>query len=174
MNTRELPVGVVEIKFDFARSLRAPASDLGKAKLKTVGNIDTHPVFRASDGVSNGLAGRFYESRHHEPSSPGIDVNLELNRLGERFQFGGAHSRVHPPRRRRLGGVLPSHDPQERVALLGRCTLVDNQLHPSVAFVHRPGPRPEAGRAKPVEFYIGVPTFVDLQTADRFAVAVRR
>src|SRR5437868_3467504 len=152
MNMGELTVGTLQIiKRDGTCGASGGAADLRDAELETGGEIDAHPVFGAGYRVADRLANRLDNPGHLEMAAPCFDVDLELNRPEQRFQLVWRHGRIHPPHGRHVISLLARQNFQQRVALSGIGTLVNDDLHRAVAFMHRARIIIQANDSYPIE-----------------------
>ena len=102
-----------------------------------------------------------------------VDVDLEIN-LGEhRLDASLVDGRGVDREHRREGiGVLPGHDPQQRVALRLVGALIDERERFAIAFVDRARPFEDGGDAQSVEPRVAMMALVDLDPSDGVAMAL--
>src|SRR3954469_15459796 len=93
----ELAIGVLKLKRNRPRRFRRGTADLSQLELDPIWNIDPHPVLLAGRWAHDRLPTRLQHTRDHNPRSPPLDVDLELNRPEEWRMNRARHGVEHPP-----------------------------------------------------------------------------
>src|ERR1700722_2807093 len=174
MEMRELAVGILQVKRDRAAGLADAAGDLGLSELEALRKIDAHAMLGPGHRVADRFASRDDEARNLDPRASRIDVHVETYRVELRRMLGRAHGAKHPPHRGHVLGFLPRQDLHQRIALAGIRALIDDELHATVALMHRG--RPVIGGHSPqtIQPDIAEMSLVDMIACDRFAEALVR
>src|SRR6185436_1845638 len=170
----ELPVTVLERERDCTFRGGAAAADLGNVKLDAARNVDAHTVVlagcRALDRAARGFEHTGYGSRRLAC----VDVDLETDRPVDRRMMGIRHGAEDPPVIGSLLGLAAVQDSIQRLALFRIRTLVDDDLHLTLAFEDRSGPGVDDRRAQPIELQAVEMAFLDLQNLKASASALGR
>src|SRR6185437_4737695 len=126
MKVSKLAVGIGKFIRNGARGFRPTASDLGELVFKAADHIDAYPVLIAGDGIQDWLAACLDKARNDEARPAAIDINFEID-FAENWLMYFHERRGENAKNRRSGlGVLTTQNAEQRLALRGIGTLVDD------------------------------------------------
>ncbi len=104
----------------------------------------------------------------------GVDVDLETDWFEERWMVRIRHGAVDPPVIGGLHCLAAMQDRVQRLTLFRVCTLVDDDLHLTLALEDRSGPGVDDRSAQTVEFQAGKMALLDLEYLETAAGAMSR
>ena len=86
MEMGKLAIGLFETgESDSGGGFGGRAADLSKTVFEPFRHVDAHTVLGTGHRVSDRLTDRFDDSAHAEVATPGLDIDVELDRPEQRF-----------------------------------------------------------------------------------------
>jgi hypothetical protein len=119
---------------------RAAATDFRNIELDAAGNVDPDSMILAGGRALDRAALGFEHAGNRGRRLAGNYVDLETDRFVNRRMVGIRHGAEDPPVIGRLLGFAAMQDRVQRVTLGRVCTLVDDDLHLTLALEDRSGP----------------------------------
>src|SRR6185312_9499833 len=137
-------------------------------------DVDAWSVLAAGDRIDDWLAAPLRHARHGQTRLSVFDVYLEFDRQEHRWMQLVERCGEYLEDRRARFGVLTGHDAQQRLALLRRRALVDDDRGLAFALVDRTRPAEHADETQTVQLRVAMEALINLKTAYRLAKSVRR